>query len=76
MRLAHLAAGWHQRAMERPSKPLAGGCLLSGAILVGAVAGVLSRQPTIGLLAGLGVGLVLLGLVWLGDSYFSRSRRK
>lgn len=53
--------------MQRPSTPLAGGCLLSAAILIGAVAGLAWRQPSIGLIAGLGAGLVLLGLVWLID---------
>ena len=47
--------------------PLSGGCLLALAILVGAAAGFVWRQPSIGMLAGLGAGLVLLALVWLID---------
>ncbi len=47
--------------------PLAGGCLLALAILAGAIAGVVYRQPSLGLLAGLGAGLVLIALVWLLD---------
>jgi len=47
--------------------PLAGGCLLTASILIGFAGGALARQPSIGFLAGLGVGLLLLALVWLLD---------
>ena len=47
--------------------PRAGGCLLALSILAGGIAGVAWRQPSIGLLAGLGAGLLLLVLVWLLD---------
>jgi UDP-N-acetylmuramyl pentapeptide phosphotransferase/UDP-N-acetylglucosamine-1-phosphate transferase len=47
--------------------PLAGGLLLALSIIVGVVVGILHRQSSIGFLAGLGVGLVLLVLVWLID---------
>jgi len=47
--------------------PLAGGCLLTASILIGTIAGFVARQPSIGFLAGLGVGLVLLLFVWLRD---------
>jgi hypothetical protein len=47
--------------------PRSGGVLLAASILIGAVAGVYMRQPSIGFLAGLGVGLVLLAGVWLID---------
>ena len=49
------------------SFPRAGGVLLAASILVGAIAGVLLRQPSIGVVAGVGVGLLLVGLVWLRD---------
>lgn len=45
----------------------AGGCLLAASVMAGAVAGLAYRQPTIGLIAGLGAGLVLVALVWLLD---------
>jgi hypothetical protein len=45
----------------------AGGCLLFASIMIGVAAGVLLRQPSIGFLAGLGIGLALLALVWLRD---------
>ena len=58
--------------MDRPSNfPRAGGALLAAAMLIGVVAGIVLRQPSIGFLAGLGAGLLLLAAVWLWD----RSRR-
>jgi len=51
---------------NRPT-PLAGGCLLAVAVLGGVVVGSVKGQPSIGFLAGLGAGLVLLLLVWLFD---------
>lgn len=48
----------------RPSSA-AGGSLLALAIVAGAVIGVAAGQPTIGALAGLGVGVALVLLIWL-----------
>lgn len=51
-----------------PSKsPMAGGSLLAFSLLAGALIGTLQGQPTIGILAGLGVGLLLLAAVFLWD---------
>jgi hypothetical protein len=47
--------------------PRAGGFLLAVSILLGAIIGGLMRQPSIGLLAGAGVGILLLILIWLID---------
>ena len=47
--------------------PLAGGALLALALLSGVIVGTVYRQPSIGFLAGLGAGLLLLALVWLAD---------
>ena len=47
--------------------PRAGGALLAVSILIGAVVGVYMRQPSIGFIAGLGVGLLLVLAVWLFD---------
>lgn len=52
---------------QPPHFSRSGGILLALAIVTGAVVGTLKRQPSIGFLAGLGVGLVLLLLVWLID---------
>lgn len=54
-------------SQKRNPVPRAGGVLLAGAILGGAIAGVIAQQPSLGFLAGLAVGLVLLGIVWLRD---------
>lgn len=54
--------------MDRPSNfPRAGGALLAAAILIGVVAGIVLRQPSLGFLAGLAAGLLLLAAVWLRD---------
>jgi predicted acyltransferase len=45
----------------------AGGCLLAISILIGAFAGMVLRQSSIGVLVGGGVGLLLLGLVWVRE---------
>lgn len=56
--------------MNRHSNfPRAGGALLAGSILTGVLTGVVLRQPSVGFLAGLGVGLLLLGAVWLADRH-------
>ena len=47
--------------------PRAGGALLAVSILTGAIVGAYMRQPSIGFIAGLGVGLMLLIAVWLID---------
>lgn len=52
----------------------AGGFLLAVSIIVGVIVGSMLGQPSIGFLAGTGVGVVLLALVWLIDRNKSRSR--
>jgi hypothetical protein len=47
--------------------PSAGGALLAASILIGVAAGTLAGQTSIGFLAGLGVGLVLVVAMWLLD---------
>ena len=51
--------------MDRKTIPLAGGALLALSMLAGAFIGIRNGQPSIGFLAGLGIGLALMGLVWL-----------
>jgi hypothetical protein len=55
--------------MDNPRNrfPRAGGALLAGAILAGTIAGVVARQPSVGFVAGLGAGLLLVAAVWLRD---------
>ncbi len=45
----------------------AGGVFLLAGIVIGMIAGILLGQPTIGMLAGTGVGLALLAALWLLD---------
>ena len=53
---------------EAPRKNArSGGALLAISIVAGAIGGVFAGQPSIGFLAGLVAGLVMLGLVWLAD---------
>jgi len=47
--------------------PRAGGALLALSLLAGALIGVFVGQPSVGFLAGAGIGLLLLTLVWLLD---------
>ena len=53
--------------MARSNVPRAGGALLAAALLVGVLGGTLAGQPSIGFLAGLAAGLVLVLAVWLID---------
>ena len=52
---------------DEPGTTRAGGALLALSIVAGALIGVFLGQPSIGFLAGAGIGLVLLALVWLAD---------
>ncbi|WP_420139942.1 hypothetical protein [Sphingomonas sp.] len=52
-------------ASKTPSA--AGGVFLALAILIGALAGGVSGQPTIGVLAGAAVGIAVAVLIWLQD---------
>jgi hypothetical protein len=47
------------------ASPVAGGCLLALSLLVGVAVGTVLRQPSLGFLAGLGAGLLFLGVTWL-----------
>lgn len=51
----------------RNRNPMAGGALLAASILLGPIVGLFFGQPSLGLLAGFAVGLLLLLLVWLID---------
>lgn len=46
---------------------MAGGSLLALSMVAGVVVGTLYGQPSIGFLAGLGVGILLFILIWLMD---------
>lgn len=55
--------------MSTPSRndSRSGGALLALSIVAGAVGGAIGGQASIGFLAGLGAGLVMLLAVWLVD---------
>jgi hypothetical protein len=64
-----------EREMTDPAPPppaRAGGVLLAAGVLGGVVIGSVLGQPSIGFLAGLGIGLIAVILVWYGD----RRRRR
>ena len=50
--------------MASPSSPSAGGVWLALLPMIGAVIGLLVRQPTIGFLAGLAVGVAVALVIW------------
>jgi hypothetical protein len=53
----------------QPSKtPLAGGFLLMLCLIVGAIVGMVVGQPSIGILAGAGIGILVAVLIWAWDS--------
>ena len=54
-------------AMEPRPTSLAGGCLIAICVLAGVIWGAYARQPSIGFLIGVGVGLALAILIWLFD---------
>ena len=53
--------------MNGTRTPKAGGFLLAISILAGALIGTWLGQPTIGILTGTGIGILLLILVWAMD---------
>jgi hypothetical protein len=51
------------------SKPrLAGGIFVALGLLVGAIVGIALNQPSLGMVAGFGVGAVIALAVWFVDS--------
>lgn len=50
-----------------PRTPLAGGMPIALGAILGALSGGLYRQPTIGFLVGLGIGVAVALAVWLID---------
>lgn len=55
------------RSTRRRSRGMAGGFFLAFSLIAGVVIGTLYGQPSIGFLAGLGAGLLLVLLVFLVD---------
>ena len=53
--------------MSDRTGPQAGGFLLAMCILIGAVIGTIRGEPSIGVIAGIGVGIVVAIALWLRD---------
>jgi hypothetical protein len=51
----------------KSNAPLAGGFLLCISLLAGALIGIFMGQPSIGFLAGAGIGVAIVTLIWLLD---------
>jgi hypothetical protein len=65
-RLASLAPPWQDARMARPTpSPPAGGALIALGSIVGAAAGFVVAQPTLGFLLGLGLGVAASVAIWL-----------
>ena len=54
-------------AVPQSKTPMAGGCFLSLAIMLGVVIGFTQGQASLGFVIGLGVGLAIAIAVWLRD---------
>ncbi len=54
-------------AMTNHPPSRAGGAILAGAIIAGAVAGVIAGQPSVGFLVGAAAGALVLLILWLQD---------
>lgn len=54
-------------AMANRPGPQAGGFIIAVAIMAGTIIGGLKNQPSIGLLAGLGLGVLIAVAIWLRD---------
>jgi hypothetical protein len=52
---------------QRTRSAQAAGFILAISIIAGAVAGVIAGQPSIGFLAGLGAGVLIVLLFWLNE---------
>lgn len=54
---------------EGRNRSRSGGSILAICIIAGVVGGTLVGEPSIGFLGGTGIGLLLLGLLWLKDRH-------
>lgn len=48
--------------------PMGGGAPLAGLILLGTIVGLFFGQPSIGILAGIALGVIVAVLIWLKGS--------
>jgi uncharacterized membrane protein (UPF0136 family) len=52
---------------DRRRNTRAGGAILALSILVGTIVGIAMRQSSIGVIAGVAIGVLLLLVIWLMD---------
>ncbi len=65
--LARIGGSWQEARMTDRNGPQAGGFLLALCILVGALIGTVEREPSIGVIVGTAVGIVIAVALWLKD---------
>jgi hypothetical protein len=52
---------------QLPGKGMAGGFFIAAGLVIGAIIGIIYDQPSIGMVAGFGVGLITAIAIWLLD---------
>jgi UDP-N-acetylmuramyl pentapeptide phosphotransferase/UDP-N-acetylglucosamine-1-phosphate transferase len=67
VKLAESSENWQESHMATKTPSAAGGAFIALAILIGAIVGGVSGQPTIGVLAGAAAGTLVAVLIWLQD---------
>jgi hypothetical protein len=55
------------RPEQLPGKGMAGGFFIAAGLLVGAIIGIIYDQPSIGMVAGFGLGSIVAVIIWLLD---------
>src|SRR3546814_1400918 len=73
VRLASHREAWQRRCMteKQPQARQGAGAFIALLTITGAIAGGLAGQPTIGLLAGLGAGIVVAIVMWRSEEHTS-----
>jgi hypothetical protein len=65
--------GWHRvpnrgkgcaMTTDRPKPPTGAGAIIAFLVMAGTIIGGFLRQPSIGLLAGLGLGIIIAVILW------------
>ncbi|MBV9843281.1 MAG: hypothetical protein JOY99_17390 [Sphingomonadaceae bacterium] len=54
--------------MAEPSSPRAGGAIIALTTIAGALVGKLAHQPSIGILVGFAIGVIVSLLIWRADA--------
>ncbi len=54
--------------------PMAGGIFIFVGLLAGSIIGIANGQPSLGMIAGFGIGAALAILLWLADSMRNKGK--